>query len=176
MTKRRGDKPRCVITDGLHSYKKAINKEFKKGEVIVKLNFPIATYVPNSKKATSQYINEITQTLNNGIAVIITHNYYSKKGLLNWVASCDLMMYHYHRDMAGLCATTDQAISAETPVSVSSCNTFRHMHPYTSHYPVVDLRTSMSRTSDVKRMKQEWCEDNFRSKFYEVLYNLGLKE
>jgi hypothetical protein len=158
------------VTPGkpLDSFVNAIKNEFTNDEIIIKLNFPAATYVPNTLKITTSYINQIKSKLPN-YEIIATMHYFTKNELLCWIASCDLMMYHYHRNMAGLSATTDQAISAETPISITNCNTFRHLHPYVGYYPQISLKESLEQKEHIKKIKKDWCEDNFRNKFVEVL-------
>lgn len=149
----------------------AVTSEFKKGEVIVRLNFPLATYIPLSSYpqfSPYKYMLLIERMLN-GIETVRTTNYFTKQELISWVASCDLMIYHYQRSMTGLSATIDQAIAAETPFSISEDCAFRHLHPHVGFWPKVSLRESMQQGDIVRKIKQDWSEDNFRKKFSEVL-------
>jgi len=145
----------------------AINKEFDVAKV--KLHCPFATHVPNSHITTVDYCNCLKSLLKPSIQVEIEHNYFSKIELINWVATCDLMVYHYYRNMSGLAATIDQCICAGTPVSVSDCSTFRHVHAYSGAYPKVPLIDAMNNLDSVKKMREDWSEVKFQQRFEQVL-------
>ena len=153
---------------GFHHVVEAVNKEFS--EAIVKINIPYGDFVPNSKNNAIYLGNLCKQMAKPGIDVQITHDFMSKESLIKWCASNTLNCFLYDRNMQGLSATTDQAITAGRPLSVSDNDTFRHITAYLPPYPNYSLRESIEKSVPiVKQMIEDWQPLRFVQKFEEII-------
>lgn len=157
----------------------AVNKEFEKA--IIRINIPAGKYTDNFfkglyKRDYAEYLEELCKkAAKPGIQINITHDYMSKKDLIEWCGQNTLNCFLYFRDQPGLAATTDQAISSGRPLSVSSNETFRHIHDYIKPYPFQSLKESIALSQPgVLRMRDVWSAKNFVERFEKVLYDSSL--
>jgi hypothetical protein len=98
----------------------------------------------------------------------------SKEKLIYWCSENSLNCFLYDRNMPGLAATTDQAITSERPLSVSNNSTFRHVTSYLQPYPKLSLKGSIeSSTPFVKKMKENWSAKSFQFLFEKMLAHLS---
>ncbi|MEO6405772.1 MAG: hypothetical protein ABIY51_07150 [Ferruginibacter sp.] len=159
---------------GFHHVVEAVNKEFEKA--IVKINIPYGDFVEDSEQY-AKFIGELCkQKAKKGIDVQVTHDFMDKESLIRWCAANTLNCFLYDRDLQGLAATTDQAISSGRPLSISDNNTFRHITAYLPPYPKCSLKDSIEKSGQiVNQMKEEWSPDQFVKKFEGLLFkNLPL--
>ena len=133
----------------------------------VRFNIPKGTYV--SDEAVAEVVAGLTQIKAANIQLEITHKYMTKLQLIEWCAENDLNVFLYYRDMPGLAAVTDQAISAQRPLLVSEDFTFRHIHKYMDPYPKVSFTGAMDNVEAVLKMYRDWSPYNFSKKFEEIL-------
>lgn len=153
---------------GFHHVVDAVNKEFE--EAIVKINIPYGDFVPNSKEQAFFLGNLCKQMAKPGIEVQITHEFMSKESLIKWCASNTLNCFLYDRNIPGLSATTDQAIVAGRPLSVSGNDTFRHITAYLPPYPTFSLKESIEKSiPKVQQMMDDWQPLRFVHKFEQIL-------
>lgn len=157
----------------------AVNKEF--AEAIVKINLAPGTHTDDAawvfqKRDFGEYIAELCQRVaKKGIQVVVTRDYMTKDGLIEWCSQNTLNCFLYNRNQPGLAATTDQAISSGRPLAVSTNETFRHIHPYVEPYPFQSLKESIaSSQAQVLQMQKDWAPKKFAEKFEEVLGDFGL--
>lgn len=157
---------------GFQHVVEAVNKEFEKA--IVRINIPHGDFVPESK-AYAAFLGDLCrQKAKPGIEVIVTHDYMTKKQLIDWCASNTLNCFLYDRNIPGLAATTDQAIVTGRPLAVSQNDTFRHILAYLPAYPVCSLKESIEKSMpEVARMKNDWTPQRFAVKFEEMLRELS---
>ena len=146
----------------------AVNKEFE--EAIVKINIPHGTYVEDERNYT-EYISTLCKNIaKKGVQVIITNNYMTKEELIDWCSQNTLNCFLYNRNMAGLSATTDQAISSGRPLAVSDNDTFRHITKFVKPYPYRSLKESIALSQEeVLQIQKDWAPANFARRFEEVL-------
>lgn len=153
---------------GFQHVVEAVNKEFDKA--IIKLNIPFGNYVPDSENYANFLGKLCTQIAKPGIEVIVTHDYMDKDELIKWCASNTLNCFLYDRNMPGLAATTDQAIIANRPLSISNNDTFRHVIKYLPPYPASSLKQSIEQSLEkVQQMAKDWTPENFALQFENVL-------
>lgn len=144
----------------------AVGREF--GRAQVRINIPPGTYT--SEAYAAQLIERCYQSAKPGIDVQISRNYLSKNELIEWCSQNTLNCFLYNRDMPGLSATTDQAIASGRPLSISTNETFRHIHSRIQPYPLRSLRDSIgSSQSEVIQLQKDWQPENFVSQFERVL-------
>ncbi len=151
----------------------AVNKEFDRAKI--RINIPFGTY------ANSQYAEHLSElcrkTAKEGVELSITHEYMDKNELIQWCSQNTLNCFLYNRNMPGLSATTDQAISSGRPLSISTNETFRHIHPYIKPYPLRSLRESITQSqSEVLRLQEDWHPRNFMLRFEQVLEEFSVFE
>ncbi len=146
----------------------AVNKEFN--EAVVRINIPPGTYTDDDR-SFAKYLGDLCiKTAKKGVEVIITHDYMTKDELIEWCGQNTLNCFLYSRNMPGLSATTDQAISSGRPLSVSNNETFRHITQYIKPYPNWSLKESISHSqAGVLQMKKDWAPEIFTNKFEQLL-------
>ncbi|HEY6064177.1 MAG TPA: hypothetical protein VIV35_11240 [Chitinophagaceae bacterium] len=153
----------------------AVNKEFEKA--IVRINIPHGTYTDPSHGYAQELAAQCKVLAKKGIEVITTHDFMTKDALIYWCSENTLNCFLYDRNMPGLAATTDQAITSERPLSVSDNSTFRHVTKYLRPYPHLTLKESInSSVPVVKKMKEEWSGKSFRLLFEKMLDQLSAKK
>jgi hypothetical protein len=153
---------------GFQHVVEAVNKEFEKA--VIKINIPYGDFVPESEQY-AKFIGELCkQKAKQGIEVQVTHDFMSKEALIKWCGANTLNCFLYDRNMPGLSATTDQAITSGKPLSVSDNDTFRHITAYLPPYPQYSLKASIEKSVPiVEQMKRDWQPDKFRERFEQVI-------
>ncbi|HRH44917.1 MAG TPA: FkbM family methyltransferase [Pyrinomonadaceae bacterium] len=151
----------------------AVNKEFD--EAVVKINIPFSTYADESRNYAQKLAEICKNRAKNGIEVIVTHEFFSKPELIEWCSQNTLNCFLYDRNMPGLAATTDQAISSGRPLITSKNNTFRHLQKYIKPFPYQSLKDAIKNTEIiVKQIQKDWSAKIFREKFEDVLNSYPL--
>jgi FkbM family methyltransferase len=146
----------------------AVNREFDKA--VVRINIPYATYADESRSYAEELAQMCKSRAREGIEVIVTHDYMTKAQLIGWCRQNTINCFLYDRNMPGLAATTDQAISSGRPLSVSKNNTFRHILKYIKPFPYQTLRDAIENTPrQVEEIQRAWSPENFRKRFEEIL-------
>ena len=159
---------------GFQHVVEAVNKEFDKA--IIKINIPFGNFVPDSENYASFLAKTCIEKAKPGIEVVVTHDYLSKEELIKWCAANTLNCFLYDRNMPGLAATTDQAIIANRPISISENDTFRHVIKYLPPYPKWSLKQSIEQSLEsVQQMAKDWTPENFALQFENVLSKYSLK-
>lgn len=142
---------------------------------LVRFNFPVGTYTGISHNDLIVYGNYLKGLACNGVEVQVTHNYTSKADLINWCAENTVNAFPYYRNLPGLSAVTDQAITANRPIIVTDSVAFRHMHPYISYYPKNSYTELIESTlPGIKQMQNDWSQTKFIFKFRELLVEQGI--
>ena len=146
----------------------AVNKEFD--SAVVRINIPFASYTDESHDY-AKYLGLMCKVrAKKGIEVIVTHDYMSKRQLVEWCGQNTINCFLYDRNMPGLAATTDQAISSGRPLLISQNDTFRHIIEFIKPYPRQSLKDAIENTGEVvKNIQREWSPARFREKFEAVL-------
>lgn len=148
-----------------------VNKEFD--QAVVRLNIPVGTYCTGSSEALAL---QCLSKAKNGIVVSTSHEYFGRSELINWCSTNTINCFFYQRQLPGLSATTDQAIISGRPLLVSECETFRHIHKYTSPFPKATIRDAITDSvSGVRAMQKDWSPDNFIRTFAEMIEKRGLR-
>ncbi len=149
----------------------AVNHEFD--EAIIRINIPHGTYITTD---FSECLRELrNRNKKDRIKIVITHDYMTKEELINWCGQNTLNCFLYTRDIQGLAATTDQAISSGRPLAISDNNTFRHISPYIKPYPYRNLKESIALSqAEVLQIQQDWAPEKFTKRFEQVLNDLCL--
>jgi FkbM family methyltransferase len=149
----------------------AVNKEFEKA--IVRINIPYASYADESHSLAKKLSETCKRKAKDGVEVIVTHDFMSKNDLIKWCGQNTLNCFLYDRNMPGLAATTDQAISSGRPLITSKNNTFRHIQSYIKPFPYQSLKDAIEKTEPkVSKIQDDWSAEKFREKFEQVLDDL----
>lgn len=153
----------------------AVNKEFDKA--VVRINIPYASYADASRNYAKQLAQMCKERAKNGIEVIVTHDFMSKLDLIEWCGQNTLNCFLYDRNMPGLAATTDQAITSGRPLIISKNDTFRHIEEFIEPYPQQTLKEAIENTPrKVEKIQREWSPKKFRERFEKMLDNFQFKE
>jgi hypothetical protein len=135
--------------------------------VIVRINLPVAHYVPNDLFA--QIKSDCERYVRPGIELRITRDYMSDSGLINWCGENDLNCFMYSRNLSGLAATPDQSIASGAPIAVSDNNTFRHLHDYIRPFPEWSFRDSILKSQDgIAKMREAWSSEACINRLKEI--------
>ena len=143
----------------------AVENEFDNAKI--RFNFPKGTYVQSAtyNKNYEAILNRIN-SVKNGITVEISTDYMSKPDLMKWCSDNTLNCFFYDRQIPGLSAITDQAISSGSPLSVNNNSTFRHILKYIKPYPEWSLAYSIENSKDIiQNIKMDWSIESFYKKF-----------
>lgn len=140
-------------------------------ECIIRFNFPAATYMPNNHNFIVTYAQGLrSKVRSKNIDLRITHDYMDKQELVRWCSEHAINAFPYYRNIPGLAAVTDQAISAGRPIAISNCSTFRHMFQYISYFPQQNYRELIASTPEgIKQMQEDWSAERFNARFNELL-------
>lgn len=138
---------------------------------IVKINIPRGNYVGRQEISIFNAINNIKkECVGTNIKLELTHNYMNKNELIEWCSNNTINFFPYYRNMPGLAAVTDQAISAERPLLVTNNKTFRHILKYIKPYPEIGIKQAIEENfQGVLKMKKDWSSNSFFEKFEKVL-------
>lgn len=151
----------------------AVNREFERA--VVRINIPFATFADETHELAKQLAEMCRNRAKSGVEVVVTHEFMSKPDLIGWCAQNTLNCFLYDRNMPGLAATTDQAISSGRPLSISKNNTFRHVQQYIKPFPYLTLRESIETTAEnVREIQREWSPEKFGKRFDEVIKSLKI--
>lgn len=137
----------------------------------VRINIPFATHVTDSWQRIQKIISDIKSCIKKpGIKVEITHNYMDKPELVKWCSRNTINYFPYYRNMHGLAAVTDQAISAKRPILTTPNPTFRHILKYIKPYPNISLKDAIEENYDgVIKMNNDWSTTSFYKKFESIM-------
>lgn len=156
-----------------HTIVAQINQEFDRA--IFKLNIPTATWGDPDGSVAKANVKQCIAIAKPGVEIVAAHNYMTKVALVRWCAANTINCFFYQRDYTGLSATTDQAISSGRPLLVSECNTFRHIHQYTTPFPRTTIKRAITEAlPGVQAMKRDWSSENFNRLFAAMLAKHGL--
>jgi len=148
------------------------------GNCVVRINLPPVTFMGDMnqyQKRLVDYANMLKSRVAGDTELIVTHEYMTKSELIGWCSQNNINVFPYYRHQPGLSAVTDQAIVAERAIAITSCNTFRHMHPYIPHYPEQSYKQLAESTLEgVLKMKDDWSVESFSTAFDNMLVDLGL--
>lgn len=157
----------------------AVNREFDAAKI--RINVPVGTYADETmfgihQRDYPEHLASICRRIAKpGIDLEFTRDFLSPDELLDWCAGNDLNCFLYNRRLAGLSATTDQAVASGRALLVSSNDTFRHIHRYIPPYPVTSLRAAIAETVPVVwRIQEDWSRPAFTRTFLRMLADKGL--
>jgi FkbM family methyltransferase len=147
----------------------AVNDEFV--HATVRMNIPPGDYiVEEQRQEVEAALDTIRRRAKPGIELAITREFKSKPELIQWCSDNTLNVFLYDRAMAGLAATTDQAISSGRALAISTNETFRHIHRFVPPYPFRSLKESIALSEpEVAQMREAWSKDKFRAAFETLL-------
>ena len=158
---------------GFERVVRAVNAEFERAKI--RLNIPFGDYADKARTYAHELAENCRRLAKPGVEVVVTHDFMPKEELIGWCRENTLNCFLYDRNMAGLAATTDQAVSSGRPLAVSANATFRHLIDYVQPYPMRSLRESLERSpEEVTRMQRDWAPEKFAHRFEQVLDGLGL--
>lgn len=166
--------PRGVALD-YKRYNEVIENANKIKNCLVRLNFPAGTFTGTPVSVLADYGKTLSKMANHSVEVQVTHNYMTKLELINWCAENTVNVFPYYRNLPGLSAVTDQAITANRPIIITDSIAFRHMRQYISHYPEQSyLELIKSTPKGVDKMRNEWTPEKFRERFRTLLMEQGI--
>jgi hypothetical protein len=150
---------------------RAVNREFDNAHI--KINIPFGTYTDTSRDFAKQLGELCTSLAKPGIKVSVTHEYMTKGELIYWCSKNSINCFLYDRKMAGLAATTDQAVVSERPIAISNNPTFRHLLKYILPYPELSLKDAIKTTKPIiRKIKDDWSMESFQRTFELMLKRL----
>lgn len=145
------------------------NKTFD--NATIKINIPYATFVPNCHNEINKIREHLLSIkLKPYVKLKLTHDYLDKTELIDWCAENTANCFPYYRDLAGLAAVTDQAISAQKPILITNNPAFRHLLKYIEPYTEIGFKEAMIKSiTGVYQMYNDWSPITFCQKFERIL-------
>lgn len=155
---------------GFDDIVRKVNKEYD--EAVINLHITNAYYGDADGSGQHRIINEIKSIpLKPGIKLNITTAFLTNEEILDFVYKNDIIIlaYKYVGDISGV---PDYAISANTPIAVTSVGAFKHVYK-----PEIDinlhtiseiLRYNLS-TEYVKSLREEWSRENLVDSFSKLM-------
>src|SRR5574344_173565 len=157
-----------TIGKGFEAVIEAVSKEFTKA--IIKINMPEGDFVPNGKEVADKYEQNCKKIAKEGVKIEVTHNFMSKKELIEWCAKNTIKCFFDDRDVPGLSATTDQAITSGAPLLTNNNPTFRHITKYIKPYPEMSIKEAIEKTPIIiKQIQRDWSQENFTKIFEDII-------
>ena len=147
------------------------------GNCVVRINLPPVTYMGDigASKRLTDYAKWLHSLARPNVDLTVTHNYMTKRELIEWCCQNTINVFPYYRTQSGLAATTDQAIVAGRAIAITSNHAFHHMHPYISYYPKQGYWELIESTPPgVAQMQKDWHPAVFLSRFEEMLSEEGV--
>lgn len=141
-------------------------------ECIVRMNITAGAFTGQafSLSAAKSYCDKLHEFKSKNVTLITTNDYMSKPDLIRWCSQNSLNIFPYYRNIPGLSATTDQAITAGRGIAITNCDTFRHMRKYISYFPEQSyLQLTESTIPGVRQMQEDWSCDKFSDRFVNLL-------
>lgn len=145
-----------------------VQKDFD--SALIRFNIPQNTFPDTSinihdiKRKCYDKINKHDITLE------FSHEDMSKEELIKWCAQNTINVFFYWRDLSGLAAVTDQAVSAKRPILCSNDKTFRHVNQYCLPYPERGIREAIQQNKDATMLLWlQWQPINFCEKFEQMV-------
>jgi len=93
-----------------------------------------------------------------------------KNELINWCSQNTINCFPYYRDMNGLAAVTDQAISAKRPILTSNNSAFRHILKYIKPSSEISMKDAIVENHfGVLQMNEDWSQEKFYQKLEKII-------
>ena len=104
-----------------------VQKEFD--EALIKINMPSADFGDKEGSNAKKIAEECRALINkSGIRLEITHDFFSKRQLLDFLSGNSLNMFLYEdKKGRGISSAIDNALAVKRPIAVSNCPMFRHV-------------------------------------------------
>lgn len=146
-------------------------KEFD--NAIIRFNIPHATYIRHKMhRLTLRTIQNKIATVKPGIKIELTQTNMTKEEIIKWCGENTINCFFYDRYklgfVHGLCAVTDQAISAGKPILTTNDPTFRHIIKYIKTFPEITIKDAIN-TNNISQIQEDWHPDKFLTKFESLL-------
>ena len=147
-----------------HKIVQLVQEEFDSAEI--RINIAFAEGDKNGKGAMlcAQQCRDVHTK--EGIKLKITHEFWDKEGLLDFLAQNTLNMFLYNDQFGrGLSSIIDNALAVDRPIAISDSIMFRHIREANPSICVDDtnLRDIIKNGTDpIKVFQNEWTNENLR--------------
>lgn len=105
-----------------------LNEQFKTEPVELNVHFSVGHFVDPTGNAAKHSVYESAHRLNKNIKLNVTHQFFEKQELIQWLNSNDINVYcydYYHGP--GVSSSIDKALAAQKPMGVNDSNYFKHV-------------------------------------------------
>jgi len=105
-----------------------LNEQFPQEPVELNVHFSVGHFVDQTGNAARQSVAEAAGNLNSNIKLNVTHQFFEKPQLIQWLNNNDINVYcydYYHGP--GVSSSIDKAIAARKPFAVNDSNYFKHV-------------------------------------------------
>jgi hypothetical protein len=108
-----------------------------------------------------------------GINVTITHEFFTKAGMLDFLGKNNLNMFLYDVEKRlGISSCVEQALAVQRPIALNRCGMFRHMFSASPSIFVEDLpiwEIAVNGTKPLEPFCEIWSEYSFRKDYERIL-------
>jgi len=105
-----------------------LNQQFKHEPVELNVHFSVGHFVDPTGNTARQSVLDYAGNLNSNIKLTVTHKFFEKHELIQWLNNNDINVYcydYYHGP--GVSSSIDKALAAQKPVGVNDSNYFKHV-------------------------------------------------
>lgn len=105
-----------------------LNQQFVNEDVILNVHSSVGYFVDPSGHTAMASIRAYEHMLRPNIKLNITHQFFEKRELIQWLNGNDINLYCYHNyDGPGVSSSIDKALAARKPIGVNTSNYFKHI-------------------------------------------------
>jgi hypothetical protein len=167
---------------GFEKIVQMVQQEFD--EAVIRFNIPSADFGEDRQGVNARRIAENCKAMivKPGIKLIITHDFFDNKSMLDFLAKNTLNAFLYEHDPQsdkGLSSTVDSAMAVKRPVAVSDCITFRHLFDVEPSVCVTknSLRKIIQNGfTPLQKHYDEWNEENILWEYDRIVDSIFEKD
>jgi hypothetical protein len=157
-----------------------VQHEFDEARIV--MNVPLNDFVPQAiQDAVLERIEFSRQRIiKPGIEVVVTHDFLTKRQLLDFLAGNTLNAFFYnpHKDL-GISSTIELALAVQRPIAITRCHMFRHVSSISPSICIEDTSLKQIIENGIAPLVpfyNEWSEANFILDYENILNRVLAKQ
>jgi SAM-dependent methyltransferase len=153
-------------------------------EAIIRFNIPAADYGEDKEGNVARSLANKCRSLivKPGIQLIVTHDFFDTKAMLDFLANNSINVFLYEHDATsgkGISSAIDNAMAVQRPIAISEAVMFRHLFDITPTICVTksDLKTIINNGfTPLKKHYDEWNAENILWEYERIIDSIFLKQ
>lgn len=139
----------------------------------IRINIPFGEYCDKLGINAKEYAGKCKgQIYKPGIELEITHEYWDKEGLLDFLAQSTLNVFLYKDEDRGISSVLDYALAVDRPIAVSNSRMFRHVLHSRPSICVDDVTLKQivkNGTAPLIKYLKDWTPENLLHDYERIL-------